>query len=51
MLQRSEGAAIQQVGLNILKRFFHFAFGEKRALQTVVTVAYKFLPSCTLFIR
>jgi len=45
MFQRSERAAIQQVRGNVLKRFFHFTFGEKRALQTVLMVAHKFSPS------
>jgi hypothetical protein len=45
MFQGNEGTAIQEVPGDILKGFLHFAFGKKRALQTVTRVDYKFLLS------
>ena len=38
VLQRSEGAAVEQVGFDVGKGPFHFTFIEKRALQTVAMV-------------
>jgi len=50
VLQRSERAAVEQIGFEVGKGPFYFAFIEKRALQTVAMVERKFLPSRTLFI-
>jgi hypothetical protein len=42
VLERSKGPTVEQVLGNIRKRPFNFALGEKRALQTVTRVDYKF---------
>jgi len=44
VLQRSEGAAVEQVGFDVGKWPFYFPFIEKRPLQMVAMVARKFLP-------
>lgn len=51
MVEAGERAAVEQVRLKVPKRAFDFTLGEKRAMQTVVVMAYKFSPSRTLSIR
>jgi hypothetical protein len=45
--QRGEGDPRPEVLFDEADGRLNFAFGEKRALQTVVMVAYKFSPSRT----
>ena len=46
-----QALAFERCVLGVADAAFDFAFGEKRALQTVTTVARKFLPSRIRFIR
>jgi hypothetical protein len=50
-LERRKRSAIEEIGLYELKLSFDFALAEKRALQIVLAMAYKFSPSRTLSIR